>query len=78
MAILIIDKIFMLLTITFYYVCAVYYIVICVSGKYSLFYDLELYFRLFCLGSTEQKEVHQLLNLGLCSRILCYGKTLKS
>ena len=37
MDMILIEKIFMLFTITFYYAYAVCYIVICVNGRYSLF-----------------------------------------
>ena len=60
--------------------------------KIQSLYNLEFYFLLFCQGYIQQKEVHQfliyrerdflhylngVLNLGLGSRILCYGKTPK-
>ena len=60
--------------------------------KIQSLYNLQFNFLLFCQGYIQQKEVHQfliyqerdflhylngILNLGLCSWILCYGKTLK-
>ena len=61
--------------------------------KIKSLYNLKFYFLLFCQDYNQQMEVHQfliywereflqylngVLNLGLCSRILCYGKTPKS
>ena len=61
--------------------------------KIQSYYDLKFYFLMFCEGYMQQKEVHQfliyqerdflhylngVLNLGLCSRIFCYRKILKS
>ena len=75
---------FMLLTITFYYDCAVYYH-LCQWEIQSL-YNLEFYFLWFRQGYIKQKQVHQFLtykerdflyylngesNLGLCGWIPC-------
>ena len=87
---ILIDKIFVLLTIAFYHACAVCCIVICVNGRYSLLRIQDFISYCFCQGYIQQMEIHQFsisreinflyyingeLNLDLFSRNL-KGRTL--